>query len=446
MQSLFVSADLVIRCILGFAVGALIGLERQKRMTEGEVIGLRSFGLHSLLGTLASYSFIVTDNPLIMIYAAIVSIIIVTVQVVYKVFRTMRKGLTTTLVFALSFVLGSLVGIDSVAGTNGILIGPLQALAMTVAFLIFLVLEFKEEVASAIAGISRNELISAAELGVLILFLWPLILQLEPFVVLGIRFPIFQTYLLIIILLTVSFANYVLAKKYKERGPYYFGLFGGLANSEATVASLAEFHCATNRANTGKIAVAIIFANIAMTLRNGLIIILLDSTLLTMRYYLIPMTIILIIGMIRVAQERRYAMTQREREVDLKLVSPFEFSAAARFATIFTIVSLCSIIIQQFFGTAALLVVAILGGFVSAGAVVASVVPMGVGAPPLTLNIVIAAVTLATFSSVLNKIVYVYMEDRGGSLTKRTIKDCTLMALGVLIFTVLLLRNSIIIS
>ncbi len=443
MQTLFASPDLIIRCLLGFAVGGLIGLERQKRMTEGEVIGLRSFGLHSLLGTLSAYSFVVTGNPIIMIYGVATSLVMVTTQVVYKIFRTMRKGLTTTLVFALAFVLGTLVGIDTVPGTDDILIGPLQVLAMTVSFLIFLVLEFKEEVAAAIAVISRNEMISAAELGVLILFLWPLILSLEPFVILGIQFPIFQTYLLIVILLSISFTNYILAKKYKSRGPYYFGFFGGLANSEATVTSLAEFHVATNRMNTGRIAVASIFANIAMTLRNGLIIILLDTTFVIIRYYLILLLIVLTIGLVRVIQARRYSHSHQEGEVDLNLVLPFEFSAAVKFAVLFTIVSFFSLAIQKMFGSAGVLFIAIIGGFVSAGAVVASVVPMFVSSSPLPLQIVVAAVTLATISSFLNKMFYVYMTDRNSKLVKRVLIDSAVMAVGVLIFILLLLSGVI---
>ncbi len=434
MQEILLSPDLVIRCILGFAVGALIGLERQKRMTEADAIGVRSFGLHSLFGTLAAYTFTVTGNAVVLIYSVIISTVFVTSQIIYKLFRTMRKGMTTAIVFAISFVLGTLVGLDETP-TPPNLVGPLSVLAMTVSFLVFLVLGFKEELSAAVAVITRDEMISAVELGVLILFLWPL---MPEYIQIGlVQFPIFQTYWLIVLLLSISFANYLLIKKYKHRGPYFFGFFGGFANSEATVASLTDFHVKINRQFPGRISLAAIFANLAMVLRNGVIILLLDPSLSIIRYYLFPLGILVIMGVIRMLIERGDLREASANDIDVRLVSPFEFGAALRFAAVFTVVSFISILFQNVFSDVGIIVAAIFGGFASAGAVVAIAAPAyATGA--ITLQTAVFAVIITTTTSVLNKIIYVYSSDREGTLAKRVAKDSFIMAVGVVVYLILL--------
>ncbi|NWF95525.1 MAG: MgtC/SapB family protein [Candidatus Thorarchaeota archaeon] len=439
MQSVFSSPDVIIRCLLGFAVGALIGLERQKRMTEGEGIGVRSFGLHSLFGMLAAYSFTVSANPIIMIYAACISAIFVSTQVVHKVFRTTRKGLTTSIAFGLVFILGALVGLDKPV-TAPQLVGPLATLSMTVSFMVFLVLGFKEEVSAAVAVITKEEMISAVELAVLILFLWPLMPQ--SISILGISFPVFQTYILIVLLLGISFANYILVKKYKNRGPYFFGFFGGLANSEATVTSLAEFHVATKHANPGRISLGAIFANLAMVLRNTLLVVLLDPTLRVFQYYMVPLAILVFMGLFRLARERRYAEMHHEGEIDMKLVSPFELGAAVRFATLFTLVSLTSLVLQMLFNDQGVLFAAMIGGIASAGAVVAAVVPL-YSAGTISLSVTVLAATLATATSVMNKVFYVYLADNKGELMERVAKDALIMAVGLVFYVSLILAGAI---
>ncbi len=440
MQPFFSSPDLIVRCLIGFAVGGLIGLERQKRMTEAEAIGVRSFGLHSLFGMIAAYSFTLTENPILLIYASAISAALVTIQIVYKIFRTMRKGLTTSIVFALSFVLGALVGFDKIPAGDT-LVGSNEILAMTISFLVFLVLGFKEELANAVSGISKEEMISAVELGVLLLFLWPLIPVSLP--ILGIEFPLFQTYILIVLLLAISFANYILVKKYKTRGPYFFGFFGGFANSEATVSSLTDFHVKTDRENIGRISVATIFANIAMVLRNGFIVALLDPSLKIFGYYLIPVGILIALGAARAVRERNYKTEEQEHELHVRLVSPFEFGAALRFAAIFTAVSLASIFLEDTFQDFGVIFAAVFGGMASAGAVVAAVVPAYYVTHTITLATAVYAVTITTVTSVLNKVIYVYFGDREGGLARRVAKDALVMTAGVIVYLLLLVSGLI---
>ncbi|MBN2231133.1 MAG: MgtC/SapB family protein [Candidatus Thorarchaeota archaeon] len=432
MQELLPDAELIVKALLGFVVGALIGLERQKKMEGERTAGVRSFGLHSLLGAMVAYISQLTSNWIILVYGIAISLILVTGQVYYKLFRTMGKGLTTPLVFSLAFVLGTLVGFDT--PIPGQLFGTLQIFSMTVAFLVFLVLGFKEELAHAVEVITREEMISAVELGVIILFIWPLIPET---VTLGtIDFPAFQTYLLIVILLAVSFGNYLLVKKYKDRGIYFFGLFGGLANSEAAVSSVTDFYVNEGRRGAGRIALSINLANVAMVLRNGLLILLIDRTYLLFRLYVIPIAILIVASMLRLFQESSLDHKPEGKLFDTKLVSPFEFGPAIRFGVIFVGVYLVQLAFTQTFSGTGLIIAALIGGFVSAGAVIASSATVYILNPALYQEVSIAII-VATIVSVLNKMIYVYLADRETCLLRIVARDSLVIGSLILLYLVL---------
>ncbi len=436
------SADLILRLAVGFSVGGLIGLERQKKQEHDRTIGVRSFGLHSLLGTLAAYSFHVSGNPIVLIYATAISIMIVGVYLYQKIIRSMRKGMTTSIVFAMSYVRGTLVGIDM--PPEGQLLGTLQILAMTVSFMVFLVLGFKQELSTALAGVTHDEMISAAELGVVILFFWPLIPQTVPAPGLPNGFPIFTTYLLVVILLSISFVNYILVKKYKDRGEYFFGFFGGFANSEATVTSLTENYVKTERKKVGLTSVSTIFANLAMVIRNGVLVIILDPTLSIFRYYLIPFGILFVVGVFRFIYEHRNRDVDRKQELDAKLVSPFEFGAALRFALVFGAILYVSLVAQELASDVGFLAAATIGGLVNAGAVVTTAaIAYNQGAGSISLVTAAYAVIIATTMAVMNKIIFVYQADRDTKLVKVIARDALLMASGVIIYLLLIFTGAI---
>ena len=432
MQEFLFTSDLIIKALLGFVVGALIGLERQKKMESDRVAGVRSFGLHSLLGAMSAYVSEITANPVFLFYGVSISLILVGAQVYWKLFRTMGKGLTTPLVFSLSFVLGALVGYDTPA--PGQIFGTLQIFAMSVSLLVFLILGFKEELAHAVEVITREEMISAVELAVIILFLWPLMPQT---IQLGaIEFPAFQTYFLIVLLLAVSFGNYLLVKKFKDRGIYFFGLFGGLANSEAAVSSVTDFYVKEERKGASRISLSINLANVAMVLRNGLLLVIIDQTFWLFRLYLIPIAILIVFSMLRMLTVNKTDEVHEGQLFETKLVSPFEFGPALRFGAIFAGVYLIQLVLTESYSGAGLIIAAIIGGFVSAGAVVASSAAVFVLDPTLYPEVGIAII-IATIISVLNKMIYVYLADRETKLLKIVARDSLIIGSIIALYLVL---------
>ena len=433
MQEFLFTPDLLVKALLGFVVGALIGLERQKKLESERVAGVRSFGLHSLLGAMSVYISEITGNPVVLIYGVTISIILVGTQVYWKLFRTMGKGLTTPLVFSLSFVLGVLVGYDT--PIEGQLFGNLQIFAMSVSLFVFLILGFKEELAHAVEVISRDEMISAVELAVIILFFWPLVP--DTIRIWTIDFPAFETYFLVVLLLAVSFANYLLVKKFKDRGIYFFGLFGGLANSEATVSSVTDFYVKEGRRGASRVSLSVNLAIVAMVLRNGLLLLIIDNTFWLFRLYLIPISILIVYSMIRMILESKSNDAPESQVFDTKLVSPFEFGPAIRFGAIFAGVYLIQLVLTQSFSSAGLIIAAIIGGFVSAGAVVASSAAVYVLDPSLYTEVGIAII-LTTIVSVLNKMIYVHFADREENrLLKIVARDTILIAIIIAFYLVI---------
>jgi uncharacterized membrane protein (DUF4010 family) len=422
MQALLPNPDLIVKVLLGFVVGALIGLERQKKLDAERVVGVRSFGLHSLLGTLSAYSTQLLGEPVILIYSVAISVILVASQVYYKLFRLTGKGLTTPLVFAISFILGVVVGMDNAQAP--LPFGINSVLAMTVSFGVFLVLWFKDELAHAVEVITRDELISAVELGVIILFLWPLVpttIMIGP-----IAYPLLTIYFLIVILLAISFANYLLVKKYKDKGVYFFGFFGGLASSEAAVTSVTHFYVNSERKGSGKISLSVVLANVAMVVRNGFLLIILDTSFRLIWLYLIPIVAILVFSLVRIVIEEKSEDRPDGQMFDTKLVSPFEFGAALRFAAIFAVVYFIQLGLTTTFSDIGVVVAAIVGGFVSAGAVVASVATLFFGGQ-ITMSIAAYAVILASTTSVFNKMMFVYLTDRQTGLLKKVARDSAII-------------------
>jgi uncharacterized membrane protein (DUF4010 family) len=226
-------------------------------------------------------------------------------------------------------------------------------------------------------------------------------------------------------------------KKFKDKGVYFFGFFGGLANSEAAVSSVTDFYVSSERRGSGKVSVSVIFANMAMVVRNGFLLLILDTSFRLIGLYLIPIVAIIIFGMIRIILEEKSEDQPDEQKFDTKLVSPFEFGAALRFAAIFAVVYLIQLVLTDTFSSLGLLVAAIIGGFVSAGAVVASAATLFFTGQ-VTVSVAANAVLLATTMSVLNKIFYVYLADRDTKLLKKVARDSIIIG-GILIVYLLML-------
>jgi uncharacterized membrane protein (DUF4010 family) len=140
--------------------------------------------------------------------------------------------------------------------------------------------------------------------------------------------------------------------------------------------------------------------------------------------------------MIRILTETRTEDVPEEQLFDTKLVSPFEFGPAIRFGAIFAGVFLIQLILTESFSGTGLIIAAIIGGFVSAGAVVASSAAV-YAINPLLYPEIGAAIIIATIMSVLNKMIYVYLADRETKLLKIVARDSLIIGSIIMLYLVL---------
>ncbi|MFX1521251.1 MAG: MgtC/SapB family protein [Promethearchaeota archaeon] len=414
------SAEFAVRILIGFGVGAIIGVERQKAAREQgdfRILGIRSFGLLSLLGTFTSVvAYLIPDIALVvMIVGSIFAITLIGGHTWYKISQTNDPGVTTSISFGLSFLLGILVGYGYIL------------LPVSVALFVTLILSVKEELRHLIKELSYEELIAALELGVLFLLLFPLIPDITE--------PFFNTinlrllYYLLILLLSLRFLNYIALNKFGTRGLFIFAGFGGVANSEATVSSITNIaRKSGEKKEEGKLfSKAIVITNATMILRNLLIAAILAPILLA--YTAVPLALAFLVGIVRGYPRKEMNL------IPPKVKSPFSFKSALQFTALFVGITFLTLILQRTFGETGLVIGGIIGGFAGSGAVIFSVSVL-FAQDKISDYIAVITILAAVVSAVMNKLVYVKLGGGGRNLLKCVIIDTILLASIVLIFLV----------
>ena len=167
-------------------------------------------------------------------------------------------SLTTSASMFVAFGLGVLI-------VNGYYIE-----SVSVAVLSSLLLVLKRELHEFAWGFSREEMQSATEFAILAFVVYPLLPRktFGPWNAIDAR----TIWLLVIAVSGVGFINYMMVKRYQGKGIAATGFFGGLVNSTAVIAEMAQ-RAATRPALRDLAVGAILLANAAMALRNALIVI-----------------------------------------------------------------------------------------------------------------------------------------------------------------------------
>ena len=431
MQTLL-STQLALKIIVGFGVGALIGLERQKWKSE-QPLGLRSFGLISLFGMVAAYLSSTYGSELYIYYATGIVIVLVTIYSIYKVFHFKEWGLTTPLVFALAYLLGILVGLDD--GSN------LQiTIAASISLFTTFILSIKEEVGKFVKELTATEITSALELALLAILVYPIIPE-------GVSDPFFNVinlrllYYLMLLLLSIMFLNYIAIKKFAYKGVFLFGFFGGLINSEATVSSLAKFY--TPEKNVRQyVRLGILNAHNAMIIRNLILVAILDPTpdkVLTV-YVAIPVILFILVNCVRIFFKRNIFKNLEKKEFELTIDTPFSLKTAVEFTFVFTAVTFASVYLQVTFTSFGLYAAAIVGGIANAGAVTLAIASL-FSLSLVSVEYAGVGILLANIAAIFNKIIFLKLANADKQAIRNIVIDATILILITMVY-VLCTSNS----
>ncbi|HKA66264.1 MAG TPA: MgtC/SapB family protein [Methyloceanibacter sp.] len=368
-------------------LGALVGIEREKRKEEeegaGHIAGLRTFILLALLGASAGWLSRTLSTPSILAAA----LLIVGAVVVAGYFVTARsskdgKGLTTEVAAVVVFLLGAMVMLGY------------SALAIGLGVVTAAVLAYKQPLHGFVEKLGWDDVYAVVRLLIATFIALPL-LPNEPIDPWGALNP-YKLWLLVILISSLSLVGYVLTRLLgANRGVALTGLMGGLASSTAVTLSFAkEGREKPEIANA--LGCGILLAWAVMFVRVPVLVAVVNRALLAP--LLVPFLVMAAtVGAFAAFYYFRDGSTEKrgsaKGEVDVK--NPFSLMAAAKFGVLFAVILLAVKIVQQTMPPSGLYAVAALSGLVDVDAITLSMAEFAKSgeARVAVISIVIAALS-----------------------------------------------------
>src|SRR5271170_2425624 len=245
----FSHLEVASKIALALSVGLFVGLEREWAQKE---VGVRTFSIVALFGTLTVFY-----DPHLMPAALGGTFLLVLLLNVQSLLRDASLEMTTSASLLVTLILGGLIGQ-----------GHYFSVVASAILMTFL-LAWKEGLSRFAGGLQPEEIRSAVLLGLLTFVIYPLLPDsfIDPMDLLNPR----QSWLIVVVIAGLGFANYVMLRFYGTRGTYYAAFLGGLVNSTAAATELSTLFRGAE--NSGSLAIAVIMVtSVAMFLRNLVIL------------------------------------------------------------------------------------------------------------------------------------------------------------------------------
>ncbi|BES82140.1 MgtC/SapB family protein [Pyrodictium abyssi] len=421
-----VEADLLGRVIVAFLSGMLIGIEREKARAALARRRQRGIGIEELV--VKEFPGIRTFS-LVAVYAAVigvlwsrglldsthVSVLLIIFGIIAAIFSAHRllvarmAGITTIVVLMVDFAVGLLAGLGEIL------------LAASVAVLTTFILAIKLPAERMVGRIRYEELLWALELGVILVVVGPLLFMVEyEFYGVSLR----SLYLFFALVLATSYIGYIMARIKGGEGIAYASLFGGLANSEATLMALLTLIPSSLRRELA-FHIAML-TNSAMILRNMVIAV--AAAYLVGNSYLqlgdlAPLLVAATAAMVPAFLSWRHSLRIGTSITAVRIENPLRFTTAAKSTILYLVITFVSYLLQHS-SIASLVLVVVAGGFVSSSATILALFSIGGLAAVDLARLAI----VATIAGVLNKVIYAYLVDTEPETIRRVALACVLQA------------------
>ena len=334
----FPPSSVAIKIVMALAVGMLVGFERESANKD---VGIRTFGLTALLGALS-----VLISPAYGLVALIGIIVLVASLNARAIFENRAPEITTSAALLVTCALGVLVGL-------GHTFTPVAA-----AILMTLLLAGKMELHRFAGGVSIQELRGAVLLGLIGLVIYPVLPDrfVDPWGLVNLR----QAWISVVVIACVAFVNYVLLRMYSTRGLNWTAILGGLVSNRAAVAELLAV------VTGGKIAVLVLFATLAMFIRNFVLLALFA-----------PQAVLTAIGplfaMACVALLIRTGKADDEPGQELTLRSPISLRRVLGYGVLFLAIQVVGTLAARLFGNFGLMAASGITGMASSASTTVAV-------------------------------------------------------------------------
>ncbi len=416
--------SLFLKLLISFALGAVVGLERQvghrpdetlaeKKMPS--VLGVRTFSLIAVLGTLTG--FLMQDfSSLALIIASGFFLLVVAFYVLYA-WSQKDIGITTEIAIIITFLLGFFIAVQLL---------PIQIIvAATV--LLTLILSRKEKIKDMVGRISRTEINSLISFLIISLVILPFLpntsfsiadipevrqiitqfgLNVDRIANMELINP-FRLWLIVALITGIELVGYVLERTLgKTKGWLLASIAGGFVSSTATTISLAQQSKEEKRIN--HLLSAAIFSNMASFFQIAIVILPLSIFFFAEA---IPVFIGLIISSALVgiyflkAKDDAVEHTHTVKEEAEKSI--FNISTALKFAGLYLVISIFSKVALAFLGQTGFLIASGIGAVAGLDAVLINAAVL-VGSN-ITAELAVFTLILANAVNLLAKTIYCFL-------------------------------------
>lgn len=339
---------------LGVALllGLVVGLQREH--VSEPLAGLRTFPLITILGTLAALLDVRLQTGGWILAAGLLGVVLIVgadnLAEARKPTGSPRSGITTEVAALVMYFVGGLL-----------ILAPLSV-GVVVGGAVAVLLEFKPELHGFVAKLQDRDVRAIMQLVLISCIVLPVLPneQFGPFA----AFNPFETWLMVVLVSSISFAGYALAKLIRgSTNLLVAGLLGGLISSTATTASCA-------RRNELPRASAVIVALASTVVYVRLLIELTAVAPNTLRHVGPPLgSLLLVFATTSLFAWRRVRAESAESPVQK---NPLELSTALLFAAIYAGVHFALAAAQHFAGVQGMYAVAGLSGLTDLDAVTLS--------------------------------------------------------------------------
>lgn len=413
---IFPPFEVATKIAIALGIGLLVGLERQWSQKD---VGVRTFSITALLGCL---------SVLISVQVAAICLVGVLVLVAFMNGRSLLVDrsleMTTSVALIVTFILGALAGL-------GHFFTPIAS-----AILMVMLLAWKTELQRFAGDLKLSEIRGAVLLGLIGFVIYPLLPNrfIDSWHLLNPR----QSWLIVIIVAGLGFANYVLLRIFSSRGLYYTAVLGGLVNSTATAAELSRTVLssesdtsgteANNTAANNTLVALILLTSVAMFVRNLVILAIFAPASVSIAIWpLLAMTTGAVI----------FAWTERDRSTEpgksLRLDSPVSLRHVLNLGALFVLMEIIGTIGARYLGKFGFLALSLLGGMVSSASTTAAAATMAIHGK-LSPDVAGIATVFASIASALVNLPLVQRQAHNKRLTRTlTVISLLLVAAGLVV-------------
>jgi uncharacterized membrane protein (DUF4010 family) len=387
---IFPPFEVATKIVIALGIGLLVGLERQWSQKD---VGVRTFSITALLGCLSA---------LISMQLAAIGLAGVLVLVAFMNGRSLLVDrsleMTTSVALIVTYVLGVLAGL-------GHLFTPIAS-----AILMTMLLAWKTELQRFAGDLKLSEIRGAVLLGLIGFVIYPLLPNrfIDSWHLLNPR----QSWLIVIIVAGLGFANYVLLRIFSERGLYYTAILGGLVNSTATAAELARTVPPSESEGSNTLVALVLLTSVAMFMRNLVILAIFAPGAVSIAIW--PL-LVMTAGALVFAWKQRVRGAEPVRSLNLD--SPVSLRHVLNLGAIFVLMEIVGTIGARYLGKFGFLALSLLGGMVSSASTTAAAATMAIHGK-LSDDVAGVATVFASIASALVNLPLVQRQSHNKRLTR----------------------------